>query len=134
MQPQDAGTGFDWGHALSAIGGGLITAGGALIGWIYKAGGKDLTLKADFHQSLEEAESRVETKIEAVDQRVETKLEELIKHFTDTFAALREQSNLHRLEIEKDFLRKNEFGRWREEDREDKRRIFEKLDNLLSKK
>lgn len=128
MQPQDAG--FDWGHALSALGGGLVTAAGAAIGWIYKAGAREPTLKADLQKSLADAEQRVEEKIAESQRESETKLESLVTQFHEAFSGMRQKINDVELNAQKSFVAKGDFDDFRKEYREDMR----DLKNLLSRK
>ena len=115
MQPQDAGGGFDWGHALSAMGGGAITAIGAAIGWVYRAGARDPTLKAELQKNLIDAEKRVEAQIEAAKKETDGKVDSLVTQFHDTFASLRQKIG----DVERNAVTKEEFNDHRKEVRED---------------
>jgi hypothetical protein len=114
----DAGGGFDWGHALSAFGGGAITAIGAAIGWIYRAGAKEPTLRKDFDESLIAAERRVESKIEAAEMKAETKLEELVAQFHDTFSAMRQKITDVEMDVVRNYVAKPDFDEFRKEFRD----------------
>lgn len=115
MQPQDAGGGLEWGHALSGLIGSVGTGAIAVIHWIYRSGGKEPTLRAEFKQSIIDAEQRVEEKIEASKKETETKVESLVTQFHDTFASLRQKIS----DVEMNAVTKKEFGDHRKEVRED---------------
>ena len=145
MQPQDAGGGFEWSHALSALGGGLVTAIGAAIGWIYKAGGREPTIRAAFTAAIGDAEKRVEDKIDAVKDDLETKIDQaekrgeekveaIVGHFHEAFSGIRQQMNDNALEVEREFLRKEDYKALRNEDRDAftrfEERFFKQFDDL----
>lgn len=127
MQPQDAGGGLDWGHLLSGLAGGVLTAIGQALGWIYKAGGKEPALKAQLEYSLNEA------KIE-----VENKVDEMAGHFRESFEGIRRQIDEHRLHAAENFVRWADFNRLRQEDREaaeerrkESRAAFDRLERKI---
>jgi hypothetical protein len=128
MQPQD--TGFDLGHWLSAFGGAIIGGVSSIFGLIYWAGGRDPKLKADFQRSLTDAEERVKDKIDEVERRAENKMTSVAGDFDETLKGLRQKINDVELETERSFLKKDEFGEFRNEYRQDMQRIFNKLDSL----
>ena len=109
MQP-DTGGGFDWAHALSAFGGAIVGALLTIAGWLYRAGGKEPTMRLDFQRSLDEAEKRVETKVE-----------DMTGHFHEYFEGIRRQQDEIKLSVERDFVRKDDFREFREEYRDDMR-------------
>ena len=116
MQPQDAGGGFDWwGHMVSGLGGGL-TAIGALLGWIYKSGAKEPTLKAEF----------------------QNKVDEMTGHLRADLDGIRRQLDDHRLHAAENFVRWPDFNRLRQEDREaaeerrkENRQAFDRLERKI---
>lgn len=127
MQPQDTGGAFDWGHLVSGLGGGLLTAIAGALGWIYKAGGKEPALKAELQKSLVEAEIRVENKVD-----------DMAGHFREAFDGIRRQIDEHKLHTVENFVRWPDFNRLRQEDREaaeerrkENRQAFDRLERKI---
>lgn len=121
MQPQE--TGFDWWHALSGMVGATVGAGSTLLTWIIRAARMEPTIRAE----IVAAEQRVE-------KATEDKIEELVGHFQEAFAAIRQQINTQALELERDFMRKRDYEALREEDRKAferfQDRYFKEFDDL----
>ena len=128
------GNSFDWAHAWSAFGGAIAGAVSTVGAMLFRAGAKEPTMRLDFQKIITAAEERVESKIDAAERRGEDKVETIVAQFHDTFASLRQKINDVELQTERGFVAKNDFDEFRTEYREDKNRMFEKLDKLLSHK
>jgi esterase/lipase len=102
MQPPEAG-GFDWWHAMTGAGGGIL---GTFLTWFWRAA---------------RAEPKLSAEITAAEHRVEEKVEEMTGHFQEAFAGIRRQIDEHKLHTETNFVRKDDFKEFREEYREDMR-------------
>lgn len=118
---QEAGGGFDWQHALAAVAGSIIGGIASFAAVIYRAGGKEPTIRADFQRYLNEAEHRVDDRIDAAEKRVEAKVEDMTGHFHEYFEGIRRQQDDMRLAVERDFVRKSDLKELREEMRGDLR-------------
>lgn len=125
---------FDWAHAWSAFGGAIAGAIGAIGTTLYRAGGKEPNMRLDIGNKIMAAEQRLETKIDAAERRGEDKVEGIIGQFHDSFASLRQKINDVELQTERGFVAKPDFEDFRAEYREDKNRMFEKLDRILGQK
>jgi hypothetical protein len=134
MQPQDAGGSFEWGHVMSAFGGGIITAMGAAIGWIYNAGGKRPSLKIEFQKSLSEAEERIEAKIDIAEKNAESKVDDMAEKFQESFNGIRRQIDDNRLHTSENYVRKEDFREFRDEYREDMRDLKSNIAKILGDK
>lgn len=135
MQPQDTGS-FDWWHALTGGGGGLI---GAVAALIWRAARAEPQIRADFRTAIDESERRIEAKIEEAKRHGEQKVEEEVGHFHETFAGIRRQID----DLARDMLPRKEFNQARQEilanaetarkeNREDFADIRDRLDSLIS--
>lgn len=116
IQPQDGG--FDWWHAVSGMAGAVIGAASTLLTWIIRAARLEPIIRADFQEKLSAAE-----------QRVEEKVEEMAGHFREYFDGIRRQQDEIKLNIEKEFVRKDDFREFREEFREEMREIKQIIAN-----
>ncbi len=113
MQPQETG-GFDWMHAISALGGALFGAIGGLFTGIWRLA----RIEPHLHAEIKASEKRVEDKIEETERRSDEKVEDIVGHFQEAFSGIRQQINDRALEIERDFMRKKDYESLRREDRE----------------
>jgi len=128
MQPQDTGgSGFDWPHAVSALGGAIFGAISSLAAWFWRVARIEPTIRADFQHDLGEAERRVEARIDGMGG-----------HYQEYFEGIRRQYDDLRLEVEKDFVRRDDFNRMRSEDREaaeerrkENREAFDRLERKI---
>lgn len=98
------GSGFDWMHAASALGGAVFGALSAIGTFLYRAGGVEPTLRADFQKSIDAAEKRVEEKVDG-----------MTGHFHEYFDGIRRQQDEIRLGMERDFVRKSDIKELRDE-------------------
>lgn len=107
---QGEGGPFDWLHAASGLGGAVIGAIGSIGAFLYRAGGREPALRADFQKRVNDAEQRVEEKIEG-----------MTGHFHEYFEGIRRQQDDIKLSMERDFVRKHDLKELREELRGDLR-------------
>jgi hypothetical protein len=131
-RPMADSGGFDWAHAISGLGGAMIGALTAIGAHIFRAGGDKPTAKLNLQGAIASAEQRLGEKIDAAEQRSETKIEGLVDQFHDSFAALRQKINDVELDTAKNFVAKSDFEDFRHEYRDDRSRMFRKLDDILS--
>ena len=120
-------------HALSGLGGSLVGGLAAVGAFLFKAGGKEPEMRLDFQNSLSAAEKLVEDKIDAATKEGETKMDAFVTQFHESFSALRQKINDVELNTAKSFVPKADFEDFRREYREDRNRMFQKLDNLLNR-
>lgn len=72
-----------------------------------------------------------DSKITAAERRGEVKVQTEIAAFRDTVIALRQKINDVELATERGFVAKPDFDDFRKEYREDRNRMFEKLDEIM---
>lgn len=125
--------GFDWAHAISGLGGAILGVLAGIAGHLYKAGGKEPTIRMDISSDITAAERRIEANMSAAEQRGESRIETIVNQFHDTFQALRQKINDVELDAVRNFVSKGDFEDFRKEYRDDKSRMFEKLDDLLGR-
>lgn len=117
MQPQDSG-GLDWWHAMTGAGGGII---GTFLTWFWRAARVEPTIRADFRNDINEAERRVEEKVES-----------MTSHFREYFDGIRRQQDDLRLNVEEKFVRKDDFKEFRDEWREAVRDLKQSIQNIAN--
>jgi hypothetical protein len=122
MQPQETG-GFDFWHAASGMGGAVIGAGSTLLTWIIRAARLEPKIRADLQASISAAE-----------QRVEDKVDSMAGHFNEYFEGIRRQQDEMKLNMEKEFVRKDDFREFRDEWREAMRDLKLSIANIVNKK
>lgn len=133
--------GFDWAHGLSALIGAIFGVGSTIGTLVYRAGGREPTLRADFHKTVVEAEKRLEEKVDAAEARAEEKMTSAAHQFAETLRGLRQKIN----DVEHGAIAKEDFHRFRQEDlqaaerrrqenREDFARLERKIDEILGRK
>lgn len=122
----------DWNWQSLALqgGGAMISAtGGWLVGiwrWGRKSAKDEQAVKDDYDGKIRALRDEMRVEAKAADDRNEL----LVDQFKETLDGLRRQMDQNTLDTEKYFLRKDDFKEFREEYRQNTRRIFEKLDSL----
>ena len=111
--------GLEWAHAAAAIIGAMFGAAASIFTGGWRLGRIESRLKLHFQEAINESEKRIEEKVERAGS-----------NFDETLKGLRQKINDVELDTERRFLLKDSFDDFREEYREDIRRIFDKLDHL----
>lgn len=131
MQPQDAGTGFDWLHGLSGLGGGAL---GTFLTWLWRAARVEPQMKLE----IEHAKEDVEAKIESAERRSKEEVHNEMSHLRESFDGIRRQIDDHKLHTVENFVRRDDFNRMRQEDRkaaeerrEENRAAFDRLERKI---
>ena len=117
----------EWVHVIVAVAGvivgGLITTAIRIWRGGYVVGKTEGGIRSEFQKSLAEA-------INQSEEHFEQKVETLVKHFTDTFSALRQKINDVELNTERNFLSKGDFDKFHKEYREDMRDLKSSIANI----
>lgn len=123
--PNDAG--FDWWHGVIGLFGGLVGAASGFVAGVWRLARIEPNMKAEFEVNMNAAEQRVEKKIEEAEQRCETKVDGLAVQYHEAFSGIRQKINDVELNTERRFLSAD----FRQEHREDMKRIMQRLDALF---
>lgn len=110
---------FDWAHLIVGLIGSLCGAAGGIFVGGWRLGRIEGKLKLHFQQEMSKCE-----------QRIEEKLQRAVEPFGETLRGIRQKINDVELDSERRYLAKDEFGEFRQEYRDDMKRIFDKLDHL----
>lgn len=119
MQPQDGG--FDWTHGITSF---ISVAFGAISGFaasIWRIARIEPTIREDFKATIDDAERRVEEKIET-----------LVSQIHETFSAIRQKINDVELGTARGFIAKSDFDDFKRELREELREQFRDLRGSFS--
>jgi hypothetical protein len=125
---------WDWAELAVKIG---IPLSSGFVGMIAGAwrGGRAIerdkqAVKEDYTGKIEAHKTETRTAMAAIERAAGARNELLVEQFKESFDGIRRQIDEVRLSTEKEFLRKDDFREFREEYREDQRRIIDKLDRL----
>jgi hypothetical protein len=110
---------LEWAHVIVAIVSAIAGGGAGLVAGVWRVAHIEQALRIDFQKSIDEAETKIEGKVE-----------ELVGQFTDTFAALRQKINDVELHTEQRFVSKAGFDDFRREYREDMSSLMKKIDHI----
>ena len=113
---------LEWAHFLFAGLGAIGGAAGGLIAGVWRVANIEHNIRKDFTQDIAEAT-----------QELSDKLTSLAGNFDETLRGLRQKINDVELTSERRFLLRETFDDFREEYRDDVKRIFDRLDNLPRK-
>lgn len=107
----------------------ISATGGWLVGiwrWGRNSAKDEQAVKDDYDGKIRALRDEMRAETKAADDRNEL----LVAQFKETLDGIRRQMDQNTLDTEKYFLRKEDFKEFREEYRQNTRRIFEKLDSL----
>lgn len=110
---------LEWAHAVVAVLGAVAGAASGIFAGGWRLGRIESRLKLSFQQAITDSEKRLEAKVD-----------EERHAFDETLRALRQKINDVEMGAEKRFLQKEDFAEFRQEYRDDMKRIFDKLDSL----
>lgn len=119
MQPQEGG-GFEWMHAVSALGGAVVGAVSGLIAGVF--GLAERGIRTEIAAAEQRMDQKFSAAINAVEKRADQKIDEEIGHFRETLSGLREQFNKSVTREDLSAFRKeirDDFATHRKESRED---------------
>lgn len=111
----------------------ISVTGGWLVGiwrWGRNSAKEEQAVKDDYTGKIIAVREEVRTAMTAFAKDADNRNDALIDQFKETLDGLRRQMDQNTLDTEKFFLRKEDFKEFREEYRQNTRRIFEKLDSL----
>lgn len=125
---------LDWQHVALQAGLSLLSgAGGMFFGvwkWGRRSAQQEQAVKDDYNAKINKLRETMMASIAEHNKTADAKNDDLVEQFKESFDGIRRQIDEGKLDTEKYFLRKEDFGDFRREYREDMRRIFDKLDNL----
>jgi len=127
---------WDWAEIAVKIG---IPLGSGFAGMIAGAwrGGRATErekqkVKEDYEGKIETHRTETRNAMAAIEKAAGARNDLLVEQFKESFDGIRRQIDEVRLSTEREFLRKDDFREFREEYREDQRRIMDKLDRLAA--
>lgn len=124
----------EWGKLALEAGVSLVSGlGGLLIGawkWGRKGAKAEQTVKDDYEGKIGALREQTRVSMDDREKANDDRNDLLVAQFKESFDGIRRQIDENRLDTEKHFLRKDDFKDFREEYRQDMRRIFDKLDSL----
>lgn len=125
---------WNWEHAAVEAGISLLSGvGGLLLGvwrWGRNSAEHEQTIKDDYNAKIDKLRDDMNASHQAYEKSATARNDLLVEQFKESFDGIRRQIDDNKLDTEKHFLRKEDFGDFRKEYREDIRAIFEKLDRI----
>jgi hypothetical protein len=125
---------LDWQHVALQAGLSLLSGAGGMFFGIWKWGRRsaqqEQAVKDDYNEKIDGLREQMRASMADYAKAADAKNDLLVEQFKESFEGIRRQIDDHKLETERFFFRKEEFNSFREEYRQDMRRIFDKLDNL----
>lgn len=125
---------LDWQHVALQAGLSLLSGAGGMFFGIWKWGRRsaqqEQAVKDDYNAKIDELREQTRLSMTSYEKSADARNDLLVEQFKESFDGIRRQIDENKLETEKYFLRKDDFKEFREEYRQDMRRIFDKLDNL----
>lgn len=125
---------LDWQHVALQGGLSLLSGAGGMFFGIWKWGRRsaqqEQAVKDDYNAKIDDLREHMRASMADYEKSADARNDLLVEQFKESFEGIRRQIDDNKLETEKYFLRKEDFGDFRKEYREDMRRIFDKLDNL----
>lgn len=125
---------LEWQHVALQGGLSLLSGAGGMFFGIWKWGRRsakqEQAVKDDYNAKIDELREQSRKSMADYVKVADDKNDLLVDQFKETFDGIRRQIDDHKLETERFFFRKEDFNSFREEYRQDMRRIFDKLDNM----
>lgn len=125
---------WNWEHAAVEVGVAVVSWFGSALftAWKFgRSGAKhDQNVKDDYDGKIDALREQMRTSHASYEKAATARNDLLVEQFKESFDGIRRQIDDNKLDTEKHFLRKEDFGDFRKEYREDVRAIFEKLDRI----
>ncbi len=128
---------INWTQVVASAGAATLTGiGGLLLGiwrWGRSSAEQEHAIEDDYDAKIDALREMIRTDMATFEKAATDRNDELAGQFREAFAGLRRQIDMHELHVEQRFLPRDDFRDFRKEYREDKGRMFEKLDHLLAR-
>lgn len=125
---------WNWEHLAVEAGVSLLSGVGGLILGVWRWGRNsakhERKVEDDYNAKIDKLRDDMNISHQAYEKAATARNDLLVEQFKESFDGIRRQIDENKLDTEKHFLRKEDFGDFRKEYREDIRAIFEKLDRL----
>lgn len=126
---------WDWGRIAVQVGTYVLSSAAGLGVGIWKWGRssakQEQSVKDDYTGKINALRDEVRTNMASHAQKVEDGHDLLVSQFKESFEGIRRQHDDHKMVVEKEFLRKEDFRDFREEYREDTREIKASIAQIL---
>lgn len=125
---------LDWGKVVFEAGTYVVSSvvglGVGIWKWGRKSAADEQKIKDDYNAKIDDLREQMRASHAEYEKAATARNDLLVEQFKESFEGIRRQIDTNQLETEKRFLPKDDFKDFREEYRQDMRRIFDKLDNL----
>lgn len=121
---------IDWPRLAFEGAASLVSALGGLLVGVWRHGRSSAKREHAIKDQIEAAIRELEMTISSAAKENEDRIDLLVGQFQESFNGIRRQIDESRLHTETNFLRKDAFGEFRTEYREDMRDIKSKIDGL----
>jgi hypothetical protein len=124
----------DWVKLGVSVGASLISGAAGMIAGVWRAGRdsskREQSVKDDYDAKIKALGDEMRKALADHERASESRLDLLVGQFQESFTGLRRQVDSARLEVEREFLRKEDFRDFRDEYRKDIREIKDKIDGI----